>query len=165
MNEKWAHIPAYGKDYSVSTAGRVWSNKRSRLMALRPRYDGYLDVTLCRNGKHKQELVHRLVVAAFLLNPDAQTFTQVNHKDRRRDNNNLDNLEWCTPLYNTHYAGASLSCAKSILQLDLNDNLIKKHLSIRGAGKATGVNFANICSCARGTAKTAGGFRWQYARG
>ena len=42
------------------------------------------------NGK----LVHRLIAEAWLINPDPEIFTQVNHKNKNRSDNSIENLEW-----------------------------------------------------------------------
>ena len=42
------------------------------------------------NGK----LVHRLMADAWLRNPDPETFTEVNHKNKNRSDNSIENLEW-----------------------------------------------------------------------
>lgn len=45
--------------------------------------------------------IHRLVAQAFIPNPD--NLPCVNHKDENPNNNNVDNLEWCTQKYNCNY--------------------------------------------------------------
>tara|TARA_E500000318_G_C3457179_1_gene171168 strand:+ start:89 stop:667 length:579 start_codon:yes stop_codon:yes gene_type:complete len=40
------------------------------------------------------KLVHRLMAKAWLKNPDPNEYTEVNHKDKNRSNNNIENLEW-----------------------------------------------------------------------
>lgn len=44
------------------------------------------------NGKKKYEFVHRLVALTFLDNPDK--LPEVDHIDRNRGNNNIENLRW-----------------------------------------------------------------------
>ena len=62
---------------------------------------GYLRVKLCKNGKCKRHLIHRLVAAAFIPNP--YNLQEVNHIYECKDNNNSNNLEWCTREYNNNY--------------------------------------------------------------
>ena len=62
---------------------------------------GYELVQLGKDGSIKHCSVHRLVAQTFIPNPN--NLPQVNHKDEVRDHNTVDNLEWCTILYNQNY--------------------------------------------------------------
>ena len=63
------------------------------------------------NGK----LVHRLMAEAWLHNPDDKEFTEVNHKDKNRSNNNIANLEWVSHEDNIlHRDGKSYHAAPRI---------------------------------------------------
>ncbi len=56
--------------------------------------NGYLTVTLWRDGRQHNMLAHRLVVTAFIgEQPDGE---EVRHRDGDRLNNSADNLEWGT---------------------------------------------------------------------
>ena len=59
---------------------------------------GYYIVTLWKNSTGKHYLVHRLVALTYI--PNHNNYPQVNHKDCNKQNNNLNNLEWCTNDYN-----------------------------------------------------------------
>ena len=66
------------------------------------RPDGYLSVNLWRNNKSKHKLVHRLVAETYILN--INNYMIVNHIDGNKNNNNVNNLEWCSHSYNSkHY--------------------------------------------------------------
>ena len=110
MKEIWRDIPGYEGKYLVSNYGRIKSLKWSGIYGKHPegyirkqRTDafGYKYIMLCTNGENKRMSVHRAVAMAFIPNPD--NLPQVNHKDETRDNNIVDNLEWCTAAYNNRY--------------------------------------------------------------
>lgn len=54
------------------------------------------------------------------------------------------------------------STNKSILQLDLNGNLIKRHDNTTSASKETGIGISNIRQVLSGYNKSAGGYIWVY---
>ena len=67
--------------------------------------DGYLRVKLQVDKKRKHFLIHRLIAIHYIPNPKNYPF--VNHKDCDRLNNKIDNLEWCTNMYNTQSINTS----------------------------------------------------------
>ncbi|MBQ0088112.1 MAG: HNH endonuclease [Prevotellaceae bacterium] len=99
-NEIWKDIPHYEGLYQVSNYGRI-KNNRGQFKTQHDNGRGYLGVELWKNNSSKREYVHRLVALAFLPNPNH--FTQVNHKDEDKQNNYVDNLEWCDCKYNNNY--------------------------------------------------------------
>lgn len=103
-NEQWRDVEGYDGMYQVSDLGRARSKKYGRWKVIRPRKDrgGYLQVALCNDGKVKYPLVHRLVAQAFIENTD-ETKTLINHIDECKQNNRVNNLEYCTAQYNSTY--------------------------------------------------------------
>ena len=110
MIEEWRPIVGYEGQYEVSSYGRVRSLDRydrmnrfwkGRILKSYTDTVGYLNVRLCSNGKLKHHLVHRLVAEAFIPNPD--NLPQVNHRDEVKNNNSVENLEWCDGKYNVNY--------------------------------------------------------------
>ena len=59
---------------------------------------GYCRVDLSKSGKIKRHRVHRLVAETFIPNP--YNLLEVNHIDGNKQNNNVNNLEWCSHSYN-----------------------------------------------------------------
>lgn len=64
--------------------------------------NGYIRVELWSNGRGRKYLLHRLLAAAFIPNPEGKP--QVNHIDGDPANNDLGNLEWVTQSENQLHA-------------------------------------------------------------
>jgi hypothetical protein len=94
---------------------------------------------------------------------------QVNHKDENKENNNVNNLEWCTAKYNLEYGTARQRQANTIKQkveqYDLQGNLLKIWDGVIDASKSLKINEHNISSCCHNRRKTAGGYIWKYIDG
>lgn len=171
--EQWKDIKGYEGLYQVSSLGRVkrilFKNKmveKKEDKVLKPFQSkkGYLQVTLCKNNKTKLFNIHRLVAEAFIDNPD--NLPQVNHRDENKENNKINNLEFCTSKYNHNYGTGikrqSEQLKKKVNQYDLNGNFIKCWDGMVDAQNELGINRNNINSCCLNTRKTAGGFIWKY---
>lgn len=83
--------------YEVSNKGNVRSLRFNKQKLLKPSEtkDGYLLVCLSYNNKKYTSYIHRLVAEVFL-DPPASNQLVVNHKNKKRQDNNVENLEWIT---------------------------------------------------------------------
>ena len=102
--ERWKAIEGYDGLYEVSDLGRVRSLKfgKERILKNHTLPSGYVQIGLSKNGRVNVKYIHRLVAQAFIENDD-ETKTQINHRDECKQNNSVDNLEWCTAQYNMTY--------------------------------------------------------------
>lgn len=107
--EIWKDIKGYEGEYQVSNLGQVKSLKRGLIMRLHVMENGYINVSLWKEGKEKKHLVHRLVAEAFCPNP--MYLNEINHRDENKRNNSWINLEFCTHRYNCNY-GTAIERAK-----------------------------------------------------
>ena len=175
-NEIWKDIQGYEGLYQVSNLGRVKSLERyksnhsckqlvpERIIKVRKNWDGYLKVTLCKDGKVKTYKVHRLVATAFIENPD--NLKEINHKDEDKINNCVENLEWCTRVYNCNYGTRSKRSAekhsKPVIGIHKITGLILEFPSTMEAERQIGIRHDNISNCCKGKQKSAGGYYWHY---
>lgn len=194
--EIWKPIEGYAY-YLISNLGRVKSVERThttnnrwgkidrvvkeRILKQTKVSGGYLRVVLCKNGICKTFLVHRLVAQAFIPNPN--NLPEINHRDENKQNNCIDNLEWCTYKYNSNYGTSKKRISEkhkgkilnpehkrkiansksiSIVQYDKHMNVIAIWTSSKEVEKLTGINAGNISKACKGKRKTAGGFVWKY---
>lgn len=114
--EIWKSIPGYEGYYEASNLGRIRSVERkiphpmlltgqtihSKILKLNKDADGYFVLSIQKEGKTLFTFAHRLVAMAFIPNPDNKPC--VNHKDGNKQNNHVENLEWCTVLENNRHA-------------------------------------------------------------
>lgn len=97
----WKEIPEWNW-YLINEQGQVFNSRTNKNVYGDINNIGYHRVTLYDHGKQKRFFVHRLVAQLFLDNPDNRN--EVNHIDGNKDNNNVNNLEWCDRTYNEHEA-------------------------------------------------------------
>lgn len=91
-------------NYSVSKSGNIYSIKNKKILKPVPNKKGYCYVTLCNNNKKHNYYIHQLVAQHFIENDEPNNKIYVNHKDKNKANNVVDNLEWCTASENILHA-------------------------------------------------------------
>lgn len=160
-------IKGYEGVYKISNFGRVKSLKfgKERILKLCVSNNGYLVVNLCKNNKYRSHYVHRLVVEAFIPNPENKP--EVNHINEDKINNMISNLEWCTRKYNLNYGTRRLREAISkghkVKVIDIANGEYNYYPSIRECARQLGVNRTNIVNCSNGKVSHVGGYIFEYA--
>jgi hypothetical protein len=119
MKEQWKWVGGYEGMYEVSNLGRIRSTDRMvRMVSKKGREfmarkkgrvlrqffgsSGYLQVCFSKEGRLRTKMVHRLVVKAFLEPIEGKL--EVNHSNGDKQNNSLENLEWCNSAENKSHA-------------------------------------------------------------
>ena len=166
--ETWKPVVGYEELYEVSDQGRVKSLKFGKEKILKPwkTPDGYLKVSLRKDGHTKHTYVHRIVSEAFIQNPN--NLETVNHKDEVKTNNVASNLEWMSQKDNINYGTRnkrmSEALSKQVQMFDKSTSeLLATFPSLSEAKRVTGINQSNISQCCLGKYKSAGGYIWKYA--
>ena len=112
---EWRPIKDYEDRYMVSNTGLIKAKERmlpnnltgtlykKPEVILKPNTVafGYQQVTLYKEGKRKCKYVHVLVMEAF--KGKKPLGYEINHIDEDKTNNNLNNLEFLTPIENNNY--------------------------------------------------------------
>ena len=170
--EEWRDIEGYEGYYQVSNKGRVkslprqlwngkvWFESKEIILSGKEDCEGYPVVSLNKNLKRKHIRVHRLVAQAFIPNPN--NYRVVNHIDGSRNNNNVENLEWCTQQYNIRHAvkiGRFDKTMKGIKVLETGKVYPSIHECARDMIEYK-VDFRHISDCIRGKLKSHAGFHF-----
>jgi hypothetical protein len=172
--EEWRVINDF-PNYSISNFGNIKNSITNKLMKLNLKA-GYYNVMLT-NGKCKKNFkAHRLVALAFIDNPENKK--TVNHKNKNKLDNSIENLEWASMKEQAQHKSIGLiyksNKNKPIYRLDkISDEILEKYNSIEEAGEwaaknnltANSHNGRNaIGNCVNRLSNSAYGFRWEYEK-
>ena len=171
--------------YYITDDGRLLSYSRGYEITIKPslNHKGYELVGMVteKGLPTKTRQIHRLVALAFIGNPENKE--QVNHINGVKTDNRVENLEWVTNQENmTHawetglrdgswakgannyqWSGNHKNC-KSVIQKDLEGNIVNTFKSIAMASRETGLGVSGIGKSCRKENKTNiyKGFTWEF---
>lgn len=162
MVEEWKSVVGF-ENYEVSNLGRVRSKPREGTkggIIQQFIVNNYPKVKVYKDGVSYFLFTHRVVAMAFIPNVDNKP--QINHKNGKKHDNRVCNLEWCTSSENIeHSIITGLRKCKKVGQFK-NGVLIKEYLNCLRASKETGIKYPNIWYVLNGRNKTSGGYEWKY---
>ena len=172
-------------DYYVTDMGDVYSrkicptNRQGRIKKLKPgkTQKGYLNITLCRDGKTYTKRLHRVVAETFIPNPDNKP--EINHINGIKTDNRVENLEFCTRSENEIHCYKVLkrkpnkpwlnrfgkdNCRSKIIQQIKDGKIIAEYYGAPEASKITGICKSSISATCRNKQNTSGEFQWRYKK-
>ena len=193
--ERWKIIPNTKGYYSISSFGNIKSNDRiiydkngkartikGKLLFPELNNSGYLIVSLSIDGCRYNELIHRLVAAAFCNN--FQDELDIDHIDCNKINNHYTNLEPVTRrenicraytnnlMYETdnrklahkkHAQYIKIKYSKPVAMYDINDNLLQHFISLSEMHKQTGFSIYCITRAANNNILSYG-YKWKWIK-
>lgn len=115
--EIWKNIEEFNGKYQVSNLGRIRRVYKKgiipdKFLKTFKNKQGYVVAPITINNIQKNRLVHRLVANAFIPKIDGKL--EINHKDEDKENNCVENLEWCTHKENSNYGTRNIRLAQSL---------------------------------------------------
>ncbi len=99
----WKAVVGFPR-YEVSSLGRFRRKATGGILNGTAAHNGYLHITLTRDGRVFTQIRHRLVALSFLGEPPTPLHVHVNHRNKIRNDNRVSNLEWSTRSENAKHA-------------------------------------------------------------
>lgn len=153
--------------YTITDDGKVISYKfkEPRIMKTWYQKSGYENIKLCKENITYHFLIHRLVAEAFIPNPN--NLPEVNHKDKNRQNNRVENLEWSNRVDNLYDSYSTMTATRNFRECALireKDNVeIKSFQSVKAAAEYANEKFGCSISGMRKNYKSRG-YRLEFKK-
>lgn len=159
-------------DYIAASDGKIykpnWHNSGKMREVKQSKHNiGYLAFKF--NKKIMKS--HRFIAMCFIPNP--YNLPQVNHKNEIKDDNRVENLEWCDAKYNVNYGTRNKKSSKNninnpkkskpVLQFTKDGKFVAEYPSTMEVQRQLGFHNGYVGACCRGKYKTAYGFIWRFA--
>lgn len=142
--------------YFVTSCGRVWSYKTNKFLSQFKHEKGYLYVQLCNSANDNKPVpVHRLVAMAYI--PNSENKLQVDHIDRNKEHNYVNNLRWVTN--NENGQNKSYRPTKAVKCIETG----KIYDSCSAAAREMNLCARSIGCVCRGEYKHTHGYHFKYA--
>ena len=156
MTEIWKKI---FENYEVSSCGRIRNSLTLKILKTHKEDDGYIRIRIHGHGSH---YVHRLVAIGFIEN--INNYPTVDHIDRQRDNNNVENLRWASSKIQSTNISNFGRLKRKVAKIDSKTkNIIAQYDSIKEASNSVPNSDGRLISAVcRGKRNNHAGFEWKY---
>lgn len=135
------NIKSLDNKFSINKSGQLKNNKTNNIISVFIGKTGYLRAMIRLNGKQKNVDIHRLMAEVFVKNPNPNIYKEVDHINRIKTDNRIENLRWCNR--NINMKNADLGNIK-VYKTDLNYNIIKIYNSINECGKIEKISIPTL---------------------
>lgn len=165
----WKKIECF-PNYSVSNTGLVRNDDTGKLVKSYKSSTGYSITHLSKDKRKYNVKIHRIVAQAFI--PNQRNERCVNHINGNKQDNRVENLEWCSHSWNNIHSyrtlgRSSINAITAMAAANLKPVVCVEsgivYGSIKEAANRTGALRGNISLCLAGKRSTAGGYHWRYA--
>ena len=159
MIEEWKDVKEYEGLYQVSNLGnfRKINKCNATKLGYSIRKNGYKTVSLANDGTYITEYLHRLVAQAFI--PNSENKPTVDHINRDRLDNRVENLRWAT--YSEQRSNQT-SGETRIYATEIATGNKTLFESQNDCARKLGLSQSNINGCLKNRRKTLGGYTFEY---
>lgn len=183
MTKEIKDIPGFEGLYAITKNGLIWSYRTHQFLSPHKSKDGYWRITFSVDGQQTTHLLHRLVALTWI--PNIHDKPTVDHIDKNKDNNNINNLRWATSTEQLFNKDTSIvhskqhmnkmtqiakeKNSKSIEKRD-KDNHELLYATYDSAEEAAIIEFNDaskkrqLQKCARGEINSSYGYWWCYKK-
>ena len=129
-------------NYLIYEDGKVFSKYKNKFLNPSINSHGYYTIDLRENGKQKTHLIHRLIGIHYIPNPENKR--EIDHMNRDKTDNRIENLRWATPsennqnkgIPNTNTSGVKYICYDKfqdrwVFQKRINGKLTRKYFKTK----------------------------------
>ena len=133
-------LKGYEKLYKINKNGEIWSNHYNKIMTPTLNKTGYYNIELSKGHQDiKQTSIHRLLAIQYIPNPN--NLKMVDHIDRNKTNNCLENLRWASSRTNNLNMGITPKSGHQNIYIDSYECAV---VNIRVNGKRYNKRFYKL---------------------